>query len=290
MLYSFYDEHGQLRLDAFKQQIDAVLASEASGLAILGLGTEVASLTTEERLQVLNVVTDHLADRLPLFVTVYGNTSEEQCRFARVAVDAGASALLLQPPATDTDNYQDDTLSDFFSQTISAVNCPIGIQNAPEFLGFGLSDAALIALAQQHSNFAVAKLECSSVALERVASALQDSVMVFNGRCGLELTDNLRAGAQGLIPALETVDKTSEIYNRFISGDHDRADKLYTELLPTLSFIMQGIPQFLTYGKLIASMRLGISYGGNRNKALQPTAFGKECASRFAQQLGKLEH
>lgn len=290
MLYSFYDEQGQLRLDAFKQQIDAVLASEATGLAILGLGTEVASLTKEERLQVLYVVTDYLADRLPLFVTVYGNTSVEQSHFARVATDAGASALLLQPPTSNTTKYQDDTLSDFFSQTIGAVDCPIGIQNAPEFLGFGLSDDALIALAKQHSNFAVAKLECSSVALERVANALQDSVMVFNGRCGLELTDNLRAGAQGLIPALETVDKTSDIYKAFVSGEHDSAEKLYTELLPTLSFIMQGIPQFLTYGKLIASMRLGISYGGNRNTALQPTDFGVECASRFAQRLGSLEH
>lgn len=44
MLYAFYDQQGQLRMDAFRKQIDAVLASDATGLAILGLGTEVAKL------------------------------------------------------------------------------------------------------------------------------------------------------------------------------------------------------------------------------------------------------
>ena len=290
MLYSFFDAQGQLRLDAFKKQIDAVLASDATGLAILGLGTEVSKLSPPEHLQVLDVVSTYLAGRVPLFVTVFGSTADVQINFAKRAVDVGASALLLQPPMTGNDQYHDESeLSGFFSDVISSVDCPVGIQNAPGFLGFGLSDDSLIALANRHGNFAVAKLECSAVALHRVADALRDSVMVFNGRCGLELPDNLRAGAQGLIPALESVDKTSAIYNAFVSGDQDSADNIYADLLPTLSFIMQGIPHYLTYGKLVASMRLGIEFGGSREPAMQPTDFGVDCARRFASHLGQLE-
>lgn len=290
MLYAFYDQQGQLRMDAFKKQIDAALASDATGLAILGLGTEVSRLSAKERLQVLDVVCAYAAGRVPVLVTVFGSTPEAQTGFAKRAVDAGATALLLQPPITGTDTYHDEAvLSGFFSKVISSVECPVGIQNAPEFIGFGLGDDALIALASRHTNFAVAKLECSAVALHRVAEALQNNVMVFNGRCGLELPDNLRAGAQGVIPALESVDKTSAIYKAYTSGDHDIADRLYTDLLPTLSFIMQGIPHYLTYGKLIAAMRLGIEFGGSREPALQPTEFGVECATRFANTLGKLE-
>lgn len=290
MLYAFYDQQGQLRMDAFKKQIDAVLASDAAGLAILGLGTEVSKLSMEERSQVLDVVSTYVAGRVPFLVTVFGSTYLEQIDFAHRAVDAGAGALLLQPPITDSDQYHDESvLSGFFSQVISSVDCPVGIQNAPEFLGFGLSDDALIALAECHNNFAVVKLECSAVALEGVAKALKDSVMVFNGRCGLELPDNLRAGAQGLIPALETVDKTSAIYQAYVNGEYEIADELYADLLPTLSFIMQGIPHYLTYGKLIASMRLGIEFGGSRDPTLQATEFGVECARRFASALGPLQ-
>ena len=290
MLYSFFDSQGQLRMDAFRKQIDAVLATDATGLAILGLGTEVSKLSAQERLQVLDVVSKYVAGRVPLFVTVFGSSAEEQIDFAQRAVVAGATAVLLQPPVTDTAQYHDESvLAEFFSKIIASVQCPVGIQNAPEFLGFGLSDDALIALAKRHSNFSVAKLECSAVSLQHVANALKDSVMVFNGRCGLELPDNLRAGAHGLIPSLESVDKTSAIYHMFAGGSQDTADKLYADLLPTLSFIMQGIPHYLTYGKLIASMRLGIEFGGSRQPALLPTDFGVKCASRFAKNLGKLE-
>ena len=291
MLYAFFDGQGRLRMDAFRKQVDAVLATDAKGLAILGLGTEVSRLSADERIQVLDAVSQYVAGRAPLIVTVFGSTPEVQIDFAQRAVDAGASALLLQPPVTDTDQYHDESrLVHFFSKIIASVQCQVGIQNAPEFLGFGLGDDALIALAKRHNNFAIAKLECSAVALQLVADALKDSVMVFNGRCGLELPDNLRAGAQGLIPALETVDKTSAIYRTFVNGAQDDADKLYTDLLPTLSFIMQGIPHYLTYGKLIASMRLGIEFGGSRQPALLPTDFGVRCASRFANHLGKLEY
>ena len=210
----------------------------------------------------------------------------EQKIFSATAIEHGATALILQPPA---DKLEDDHLSQFFSEVISSVDCPPGIQNAPDFIGFGLSNASLIALANSHDNFTIAKLECSAVALEPVATELKDKVMVFNGRCGLELTDNLRAGATGMIPALETVDKTTDIFSAFLSGDEEHADKLYKEVLPVISFIMQGIPHFLTYGKLLAAIRLGIEFRGYRNPLHKPTSFGIACTERFAASLGELK-
>ncbi|MDH3582514.1 MAG: dihydrodipicolinate synthase family protein, partial [Hyphomicrobiales bacterium] len=191
----------------------------------------------------------------------------------------------LQPPSQKMD---DAKLTDFFSEIIAAVDCPVGIQNAPEFLGFGLSNQSLIALANDHENFTIAKLECSAVNLEAIASELQDSVMLFNGRCGLELPENLRAGASGLIPAIDTVDKTSEIFAEFTVGNEERADTLYAELLPVLCFIMQGIPHLLTYGKMLTAERLGLELGGSRDPALTATAFGTACIRRFADRLGPL--
>ena len=286
MLYSFFDEQSALQLDPFRIQVDAAVANNAAGVAILGLGTEVSALSTDERLKILDVVSRQLNGRKPLLVTVYGNSPEEQKIFSATAIEHGATALILQPPA---DKLEDDDLSQFFSEVISSVDCPTGIQNAPDFIGFGLSNASLIALANSHNNFTIAKLECSAVALEPVATELKDKVMVFNGRCGLELTDNLRAGATGMIPALETVDKTTDIFSAFLSGDEEHADKLYKEVLPVISFIMQGIPHFLTYGKLLAAIRLGIEFRGYRNPLHKPTSFGIACTERFAASLGELK-
>jgi 2-keto-3-deoxy-L-arabinonate dehydratase len=285
MLYAFFDDRGVLRQDPFRLQVDVALGTQASGVAILGLGTEVSKLTFDERIDVLEVVAKRIDGRKPLLATVYGDTITEQIEFSKQAIQNGTSALMLQPPSQKMD---DAKLVGFFSKIISAVDCPVGIQNAPEFLGFGLSNESLISLANDHENFTIAKLECNAVNLESVASDLGDSVMLFNGRCGLELPDNLRAGACGLIPAIDTVDKTSEIFAEFTSGNEELADKLYADLLPVLCFVMQGIPHFLTYGKMLAAARLGIELGGSREHSLPATDLGTACIRRFLKHLGPL--
>ena len=282
MLYTFFEDSGVLRRDPFLMQVDTILSTSASGVAILGLGTEVSKLTFQERVDVLEIVSKRLNGRKPLLVTVYGDTVAEQINFSQYSIQCGASGLILQPPSQKMNEIN---LVNFFSEIIASVNCPVGIQNAPEFLGFSLSTQNLIFLANNYENFTITKLECSAVNLESVALTLGGSVMLFNGRCGLELPDNLRAGASGLIPGFETVDKTSEIFLEFKHGKEARADELYSELLPVLCFVMQGIPHFLTYGKMLAAERLGIELGGVRKPFLRPTEFGVECIKRFSKKL-----
>lgn len=285
MLYSFFGSDGNLRLDPFSLQVDAALAAGAKGIALLGLGTEAAKLHEDECAAVITTVAKRLNDRAPMIVTIRGETPDNQLKAARRALDLGATALLLQPPSK---TISEAALLTFFSEVINALDCPVGIQNAPEFLGYGLNDSNLITLARNHTNFSIAKLECSALALEPSAKALAGKTMVFNGRCGLELTDNLRAGAQGLIPGMETIDRTTAIHDAFIAGEHEYADELYAEVLPVLTFIMQGIPQFLTYGKTLLAHRLGIEIGSAREPWLHPTVFGLECITRYAAQLGPL--
>ena len=97
MLYAFFDDHGVLRQDPFRRQVDAALGTQAAGVAILGLGTEVSKLTFDERVEVLEVVAKRIDGCKPLLVTVYGDTITEQIEFSKRAIQSGASALMLQP-------------------------------------------------------------------------------------------------------------------------------------------------------------------------------------------------
>lgn len=287
MLYSFFCENGSLRLDPFLMQVDALIAIGCTGISILGLGTEVSKLSFDERVHILKLVSNRVAGRCQLMVTVFGDTTDEQIFFAKIAIDHGASWLVLQPPSR---HYNEDDLSLHFSKIISTVPFPIGIQNAPEFLGHGLTSNSILNLVRQHNNFVVAKLECSAVKLESITQEIGSGVAIFNGRCGLELPDNLRAGASGIVPGIETADKHEQIYQLFTSGNLKGADTVYNYVTPIISFIMQGIPHFLTYGRTIAALRLGVDVGGSREPHLPATPFGRSIAERFATQLGPLDY
>ena len=66
---------------------------------MLGLATEVAKLEESERLQIVELATEEVSGKVPLAVTVYGYTVEQQIRFAGLAQSRGTDWLILQPPA-----------------------------------------------------------------------------------------------------------------------------------------------------------------------------------------------
>ena len=287
MLYAFFNTDGGIRTDAIAPQIAAAAAAGADGVAVLGLGTEAGKLGRAERQGLLEVAIEAADGRLPVAATISDTNLPDMIDAARAAHVAGAAWLILQPPRPPASGAD---LIAFFGQVADAVECPVAIQNAPEFLGIGLTTVEIAQLCDRHPNVVAVKAECSALALGEMRDALGDGLRLLNGRAGLELTDNYRAGADGMIPGIETVDLQVAVARAMQDGDEDRADALYRRLLPTLTFIMQGIAHFVLYGKLIAALRLGIDPGAARLPSLTLSPRGEAWSRRLAAELGPLAH
>jgi 4-hydroxy-tetrahydrodipicolinate synthase len=285
MLYAFFDEAGRLRRDAVSRQIEAAIACGASGIAVLGLGTEVQKLGRQERRSLVEWTIADVAGRVPVAVTIADGNVPDMTESARFAVDSGASWLILQPPRPPASGAH---LIKFFGAIADSVKVPVGIQNAPEFLGIGLSAADLLALNAAHPNVTVVKAESTALTVAGVVAELGGRMKVFNGRAGFELMDNLRAGVDGMIPGTETVDLQVGIERAMRAGNEVDAENLYRRLLPAIAFAMQGLNTFLLYGKLIAALRLGLAPSENRIPSDTATPTGLAWAERFAAELGPL--
>jgi 4-hydroxy-tetrahydrodipicolinate synthase len=285
MLYAFFDEAGRLRREAISRQIEAAIACGASGVAVLGLGTEVQKLGRQERRSLVEWTIADVAGRVPVAVTIADGNVPDMSESAKFAVDAGASWLILQPPRPPASSAH---LIKFFGAVADSVTVPVGIQNAPEFLGIGLSTADLLALNAAHPNVTVVKAESTALTVAGVVTDLGSKMKVFNGRAGFELLDNLRAGVDGMIPGTETIDLQVGIERSMRSGNEAEAENLYRKLLPAIAFAMQGLNTFLLYGKLIAALRLGLAPSENRIPSDTATPTGIAWATRFAAELGPL--
>jgi 2-keto-3-deoxy-L-arabinonate dehydratase len=286
MLYAFFNRQGDLDRQATRRQVRAFVDNGAHGMAVLGLGTEVNKLSDGERRQLVEWVAEELAGRLPLAITVNAPTVDAQVEFAKFAQSRGASWVILQPPPDR--GVPEDFFIRFFGAVADRVELPVAIQNAPEYLGVGLTPAGVKALARNHPNFRILKGEGPALTIRLVIEEAGDSVSVFNGRGGLELIDNLRAGCAGMIPASDTFDRQARIFDLLREGAEAEAESLYCEVLPAIVFIMQSLDTLHTYGKRIAAMRLGLGEVYDRAPALRPDAFGLRCAQRYATALGPL--
>jgi 4-hydroxy-tetrahydrodipicolinate synthase len=88
---------------AFRGHLRDVAATEGlSAVTVNAHSTEVASCSFEEQRCVLDIAQDEIGDRLPLIAGVWADGSLEAARLARMATGAGASALLVFPPAPFT--------------------------------------------------------------------------------------------------------------------------------------------------------------------------------------------
>ena len=235
ILYSFFDQNGALDRAAWRQQIEAVIQAGAPGIAILGLITEVSALSVEERRTLVTWAREDIADRVPLLATIAGKDLAEARALAQDAESAGANALIIQPPLN--------------------VKCD---ENAPEYLGVGLSAPAVLALAERCENFRLMKGEGPVSVVKPYIEKLSPQIAIFNGRGGLELSDNLRAGCYGIVPAPDCADLQIALHQAFKNKDEARMDALYGEILPYIVFAMQSLDVAIAYGKRMFATRAGI--------------------------------
>jgi 4-hydroxy-tetrahydrodipicolinate synthase len=280
MLYAFFDDQERLDRAAMRLQVEKVVGAGVSGLAVGGLATECNKLSTAERRQMLEWVAEDNAGRLPISVTIAESNVAGQQEMSRYADELGASWVVLQPPPVKGASEME--LIRFYGAVADASALPVGIQNAPEYIGIGMSNQGFATLRRNHENVSILKAEGPATYIDQLMRDTGGDYHVFNGRNGMELVDSLRAGCVGIIPGVETCDVQSKIYSAFEGGDLTTADRQWLELVPLLTFLMHSIDHLLCYGKRLSARRLGMTEVFDRGPAQKPTEFGTDLVRRWA--------
>lgn len=286
MLYALFGADGKLDRGAHAAQIEACLRSGVHGLAVGGLASECNKLTVAERRQHAEWTLEITAGRRPVSVTISDNTVEGQIEGVRHAADHGAAWAVLQPPPVKT--ASEAALIEFFGAVADASPVPVGIQNAPEYIGIGLSNAGLIELNRRHPNVSILKAEGPALYIGKLAEDAAGRFELLNGRNGMTLIDDLRAGCSGCIPGVECSDVESRIFELWQAGSHAEAEALFREVLPLLHFLMTGIDHLLCYGKRLAAKRIGLKEVHDRGPAEAPHPFGLQVLEAWSRDLGPL--
>lgn len=283
ILYALFDAQERLDRVAMRKQAELCIGLGVQGVAALGLATEVSKLSFAERRTVMEWLAEDNAGRVPLAFTIFGSSVAEQVELVRAAESCGADWVILQPPMVGS--FGAAEYIRFFGRVAEATALPVAIQNAPAYMGRGLSADDIRELVRQHPNIQLIKGEGSATEIRHLIEVTRETLPILNGRGGLELIDNLEAGCAGMILAPDTIDHALLAYARHLARDKAGVEAAYREVLPAIVFIMQSIETMLCYGKRIMGVRAGIEIH-DRSPAMRPTAFGLTLVAKYAAQLG----
>ena len=285
MIYCFFNKNNSIDIKAINDQIQLIKNIGSQGIATLGLATEVNKLSFQEKKTIIELMADNCHNNISTAVTIHGNSLREFIKLIDVAKKNQADWIILQPLIKK--NTTDKNCYNFYKKLIPFVGDTIvGIQNAKEYLGVGLSVEDVVKLYKAFPNFRVIKGEASSISIQKEIEQYPKDLRVFNGRGGQEIVDNLIVGCKGIVPSLDSADKFLKIYKHFNNKDINKAKREYMKILPSIVFVMQSVKTLVCYGKRICAYRMGMKKVYDRSPGIIPTAYGIRKSKELSKDLG----
>jgi dihydrodipicolinate synthase/N-acetylneuraminate lyase len=270
VLYSFYEMSGALDLDAHVRQIDWVMRRGAAGVTLLGLASEGALLTQDERKSVIARTAKHLPADAVLLITT--RPDDDLKDIARIALESrGLVRLVVQigrDPAPSITQIRTIAADSSLASSVA-----IGLQLAPGLIDTAFSAASLRELPDIVQRVSFLKAEYNSVELDAHLKALGRTFDLLIGRNGQNFIDYLRIGATGVIPGVEMTAPLASILSDWSSGRRDDAVARYGTVAAYIDFAMQDLDTVIDAGRAVTARVLGLNRGSRR----QPS--GREGAS-----------
>lgn len=145
-LVSPVHESGRVREGVLRSLVDHLIAAGVHGLSPLGSTGEVPYLTRTQRAEVVRIVVDAAAGRVPVVPGVAAYSTQDAIEQVRHFQDLGIDGvvLILQTyfPLTR------GAVLDFFRTVAAATGCPIVLYSNPRLLGVELTPDEVVALSE----------------------------------------------------------------------------------------------------------------------------------------------
>lgn len=236
MLPTPFDAEGRPDPSSLGKLVDYLLRCGVDGMTYPGVASEVGQLTTAEREALLDVVLTKVAGRVPVIAGVSSGDVGTTVRLVASAIGRRATALMVAVPPDRKSAAEQIAYFALVAQAASGAT--LMLQNVPPPVGAGLDPDVLLEVLAAVPSIRYVKEETLpsgqrlSVLLEKAPSNL---LGVFGGAGGRYITDELRRGAAGTMPAIELAEVHTALFQAHRAGDADRVRELFTRMLPVLN-------------------------------------------------------
>ncbi len=219
--------------EALGRFIDFQLAAGIHALVAVGTTGESATLTPEERKEVIRFTIDRVNGRVPVIAGTGTNNTLHAIDFSVSASRMGADALLVVTPYYN--KATQGGLIAHFTAIADRVDTPIIVYNVPSRTGCNLLPETIAALSR-HPNIAGVKEASGNMSQVVDLFALcGDDLAIYSGEDGLTVPF-LSMGGDGTISVLSNVvpAKAVAMTDAFFSGNVAEAARLQCEMLPLI--------------------------------------------------------
>lgn len=233
-----FDDDGGLDLDSQARLVDAAIAWGVDGLTVLGVMSEVTSLSDRERTEALDVIIATTDGRVPVAVGCSAAAPRLVRERVESAAAAGAAAAMVSAPPLLRNT---DALPRFYEQAFVGASIPAVVQDEPAATGV-LVPVSVLLRCLQAAGTDVVKLEDPPTPPKVTSLLGMDSALkVFGGLGGVSALSELTRGACGTMTGFAFPEVLRAVREAVAAGDVERAGRIFDRYLPLIQFEAQPV-------------------------------------------------
>ena len=263
----------KLRVDAASVEKHCRWMIESGCTAIIALGSlgEGATLSYEEKLEVVSACVRGVGKSAPVVAAISALSTEEAVKTAKAAADRGCQGLMVLPPYVYKGDWRE--MKAHVTAVFKATPLPCMLYNNPISYGTDFVPEQIAELASEYANLQAVKESSADVrrvtAIRAITGArLQISVVVDDA-----IVEGIAAGAVGWVAGLVNAfpRESVQLFELAERGDREEANELYRWFLPLLR--MDTVPKFV---QLIKQVQQEVGKGSARVRSPRFEVTGAE--------------
>lgn len=232
----FSGPHLAVDTDSLRREVELYTAIPATGMVVLGVFGEGASLDAGEQALIVRTVAEE-AKGAPLVVGLSARSTAVALEQARVAVDAAGSnlaALMVQANSSDP-----EVLAAHLTAVHRTTGAGIVLQDYPVASGVNITAAQILEVLAQCPFIVAVKSEAPPTASAIARLTRATAVPVYGGLGGVGLLDELAAGAAGAMTGFSHPEGLQAALTAWADGGFRAAREAFAPWLPLVNFEAQ---------------------------------------------------
>ena len=246
-LHTPFNEKNKIDIPSLRKLIDHTIATGCSGMLVGAVAGENSSLTFDEKNILLNECVTYNKNRIPIIVSCTAKNQKERITLSRNAKELGADWILCQTP----ENIFGNELVECFNEIAENGPDNLMIQDL-SWTDYGMRDEDILILFKNIDKFKSLKIEVlnSGPKYTRVLDITNHQLHLSGGWAIMGMIEALNRGVHALIPStMEVI--YNKIYNLYLENKIEESRRLFSQILPVLSFTHQHIDISIKFSKML---------------------------------------
>ncbi len=217
-----FDEFGKLLEDQIANEVDAIIVCGTTG--------ESATMSEEEKKEVIKFAIDKINKRTKVVIGTGSNNTTSAIKMSKYAEEAGADALLVVTPYYNKTTQKG--LVAHYKAIAESVSLPIIMYSVPSRTGVNITPETCLELSKIENIVAIKEASGNISQVAKIASLCKDNLDIYSGNDD-QVIPLLSLGGKGVISVLSNVmpKYTHEMVHKYLDGDVKEASKMQLDVL-----------------------------------------------------------